>query len=175
MTLLLLVLPAQAQQPDANQIKSTDAISPSAQAGTKSTKDFITLERGACFGSCPIYKVKVASDGLVTFEGLEYTKTKGRATARIKRGSFKILVREFEKLNYFSLDDKYEPGTPDCRQSVTDLPYIRSSIQLKGKTKTVSHYQGCVASEVVRSLMALDRRIDQVAGTAKWIKSSQKD
>jgi hypothetical protein len=169
-TSLLLALVAQAQQPDANQIKSTDAAPTSSQTTSKSTKDFITLERGACFGSCPIYKVTVASDGLVTFEGLEYTKTKGRATARIKRSSFKILVREFEKLNYFSLDDKYEPGAPDCRQSVTDMPYMRSSIQLKGKTKTVSHYQGCVSSEVVRSLMALDKRIDQVAGTAKWIK-----
>jgi hypothetical protein len=101
---------------------------------------------------------------------MNYTKTKGKATGRIKPSDFKKLVREFEKLKYFSLDDKYEPGTPGCGPSATDLPYLRSSIQLKGKVKSVSHYQGCLSSEIVHSLMALDRRIDQVAGTAKWIK-----
>src|SRR6267154_2607882 len=29
----------------------------------------ITLERGPCFGTCPIYKVTLASDGKVTFDG----------------------------------------------------------------------------------------------------------
>jgi hypothetical protein len=172
-TLLLLTFAAQAQQPaqqpDAtNQIKSTDAVPPQAKA--KGKKDFITLERGACFGTCPIYKVTVASDGLVTFEGMNYTKTKGKATARIKPSAFKQLVKEFEQLKYFSLDDKYEPGTPGCGPSATDLPYLRSSIQIKGKLKSISHYQGCLSSQIVHSLMALDRRIDQVAGTAKWIK-----
>ena len=152
---LLTALAAQAQQPGATkEIK----------------KDFIMLERGACFGTCPIYKVTVESDGRVTFEGFNYTKIKGKATARIKRSAFTKLAREFDKLKYFSLDDKYEPGTPNCGRSATDMPYVRSSIQFKGKMKSISHYQGCLSSEIVRSLFALDRRIDQVAGTAKWIK-----
>ena len=141
-----------------------------AQDKTLPKKDVITLERGACFGTCPIYKVTVASDGTVTFEGFNYTKTKGKATVRIKRKDFQRLVKEFEKIKYFSLDDKYVPGEPNCGPSATDMPYVKSSIQLKGKTKSISHYQGCFGSEVVRALFALDRRIDEVAGTAKWIK-----
>jgi hypothetical protein len=35
--------------------------------------------------------------------------------------------------------------------------------------KSISHYQGCVSSDIVRSLFALDRKIDEVARTAKWI------
>ena len=112
----------------------------------------------------------IASDGRVTFEGLNYTKTRGKATWRIKAKDFKKLVKEFEKINYFSLDDKYVPGEPNCGQSATDMPYVKSSIQLKGKTKSISHYQGCFGSEIVRALFALDRRIDEVARTAKWIK-----
>jgi hypothetical protein len=146
------------------------ALTVNAQRKTGPTKDVITLERGACFGTCPIYKVSVASDGKVTFEGLNYTKTKGKATARIKTKAFQQLVKEFERIKYFSLDDKYVPGEPNCGQAATDMPYVKSSIQLKGKTKTISHYQGCFGSEVVRALFALDRRIDEVAGTAKWIK-----
>jgi hypothetical protein len=146
------------------------ALTVNAQDKTLTKKDSITLERGACFGTCPIYKVSIASDGTVMFEGFNYTKTKGKATARIKRQDFQKLVKEFEKIKYFSLDDKYVPGEANCGPSATDMPYVKSSIQLKGKAKSVSHYQGCFGSEVVRSLFALDRRIDEVAGTAKWIK-----
>jgi hypothetical protein len=129
----------------------------------------ITLERSVCFGTCPSYKVTVASDGTVTFEGRDFVKTKGTATARIKSDDFNKLVTEFEKI-YFSLDDKYEPGTPGCGPAVTDMPYVQTSIQINGKTKRVSHYHGCRESEVLRALSALERKIDEIGGTEKWIK-----
>lgn len=146
------------------------ALTVSAQEKARNRQDVITLERGACFGTCPIYKVSVTSDGRVTFEGLNYTKVKGKAKGRIKARDFQALVKEFERIKYFSLDDKYEPGEPNCGPAATDMPSVKSSIQLKGKTKSVAHYQGCLQSEVVRALFALDRRIDEVARTAKWIK-----
>jgi len=133
-------------------------------------RDLITLERGPCFGTCPIYKVTVASDGTVTFEGFNFVKTKGKATARIKPEDFKKLAAEFEKIKYFSLDDEYVPGSATCGPAATDLPHNRSSIQLKGKMKSISHYQGCFGSEVVKALFALDQKIDEVAGTERWIK-----
>jgi len=40
-------------------------------------RDLITLERGPCFGTCPIYKVTVASDGNSDFRGLQLCETKG--------------------------------------------------------------------------------------------------
>jgi acetamidase/formamidase len=130
----------------------------------------ITMERGPCFGTCPIYRVTVASDGAVTFEGGNFVKTKGKATAQIKPEEFKKLVGEFERFKFSSLDDKYEPGTPGCGPAVTDMPYVRTSIQMNGKTKSVSHYHGCHDSEVLRALSALERKIDEIAGTDKWIK-----
>jgi acetamidase/formamidase len=130
----------------------------------------ITLERSVCFGTCPSYKVSVASDGTVTFGGRDFVKTKGTATAQVKPEDFQKLVKEFEKTKYFSLDDKYEPGTPGCGPAVTDMPYARTSIQMNGKTKIVSHYHGCRESEVLRALSALEGKIDEIAGTEKWIK-----
>jgi hypothetical protein len=130
----------------------------------------ITLERSVCFGTCPSYRVAVASDGKVTFEGRDFVKTKGTATVQVKPEDFKTLANEFEQITYFSLDDKYEPGTPGCGPAVTDLPYVKTSIQMNGKTKSVSHYHGCRESEVLRALTALERKIDEIAGTEKWIK-----
>src|SRR4030081_2844013 len=65
----------------------------------------ITLERGPCFGTCPIYKVTIASDGAVAFEGRNFVKTKGTATGQIKPEDFNLLVNEFQKTKYFDLDD----------------------------------------------------------------------
>ena len=53
---------------------------------------------------------------------------------------------------------------------ITDMPSAITSIRLKGKSKTVSHYYGCGDSGVLPKLTALENKIDEVAGTQKWIK-----
>ncbi|HXM50709.1 MAG TPA: DUF6438 domain-containing protein [Pyrinomonadaceae bacterium] len=130
----------------------------------------ITLERGVCFGTCPSYIVTLAADGTVTWEGRDFVKTKGKATAHIKPEAFNKLVREFERIKFATLDDKYQPGTPGCGPSATDMPSAQTSINLNGKTKSVLHYYGCRDSEVLRTLTALEHKIDEVIDTEKWIK-----
>lgn len=137
--------------------------------GQKEKDGAITLERTACFGACPIYEVRITSDGAVTFNGREYTKTKGMATGQISSSDFRRLVSEFESLDYFSLPDRFAPGTPVCPRMVTDMPSANTSLRLNGKTKSVSHYRGCGDSGVLGKLITLENRIDEVAGTAKWI------
>ena len=132
--------------------------------------DLITLERGACFGPCPIYQVTIASDGTVTFAGRNYVKTKGTATAQIKSEDFNQLVSEFEKLNYFSLRDQYVNTSDGCNGFMTDMPSVKTSISLNGRSKSVSHYYGCRGPEIISALTALERKIDEIAGTEKWIK-----
>src|SRR6266576_3432073 len=63
-------------------------------------KDFITLERTVCFGTCPNYQLTILSDGSVTFEGKRFTKTSGIAKGKISVADFRSLVSEFEKINY---------------------------------------------------------------------------
>jgi len=138
--------------------------------GQKAGTDSITLERTACFGTCPMYKLTIDSDGTVTFVGERFTKTIGEATGKISPNDFRQFVSEFEKINYFSLPDSFLPGTPVCPERVTDMPSANTSIRLKGKTKSVSHYHGCGDSGVLPKLTALENKIDEVAGTQKWIK-----
>ena len=130
----------------------------------------ITLERTACFGTCPMYKVNIASDGTVTFNGERFTKTIGIAKGKISPNEFRQLVAEFEKINYFSLPDSYTPGTPVCPQRITDMPSANTSIELNGKAKSVAHYYGCGTTGALEKLTALEKKIDEVAGTQKWIK-----
>ncbi len=138
--------------------------------GQKGNDDVITLERTACFGTCPMYKLMIASDGAVTFDGQRFTKTVGTAKGKISPSDFRNLVAEFEKINYFSLPDAFLPGTKVCPQRITDMPSANTSIKIKGKTKSVQHYYGCGDKGALAQLTALEKKIDEVAGTAKWIK-----
>ena len=134
----------------------------------------ITLERSICFGSCPDYKLTVAADGTVTFEGREYVKTKGIAKGTISREDLRNLIAAFDAASYFSLRDKYATREDGCPEVWTDNPSVITSIRINHKTKSVSHYYGCQAGDGTsiypKGLTFLETKIDEIVGTAKWIK-----
>ena len=158
----MLAIAAQAQQP----VEPRE----SAFTGAPHRGDLIRLERTVCYGTCPIYAVTITSDGRVTFEGRQYTRVKGIARDRISKKKFRELVAQFQQMEYFSLPDRFAPGTPVCPQVITDMPSAITSIRLKRRSKTVSHYYGCGDSGALPKLTALENKIDEVAGTQKWIK-----
>lgn len=138
--------------------------------GSGDKDDFITLERTVCFGTCPSYLLTIKRDGSVTFEGRRFTKTVGVVRGKISPADFRALVSEFEKINYFSLPDRFVGGTKECPENITDMPSANTSIKLNGKTKAVDHYYGCSSNGALAKLTALENKIDEVAGTQKWIK-----
>ena len=139
-------------------------------ANQNTSGDQITLERGACFGTCPVYQLTIKSDGTVAFDGKRFTKTTGNATGKISQNDFRALVSEFEKINYFSLPDAYTPGTKECPRMITDMPSADTSIRLKGRMKSVAHYYGCGTEGALAQLTALEKKIDEVVGIEKWTK-----
>ena len=132
--------------------------------------DLITLERTVCFGSCPSYRVTISQDGTVTFEGRRFVKTTGTVTEQVSPDKFQQLVDEFEGIKYFSLQDRYTQRADGCTTFMTDMPSANTSLSLNGRVKTVAHYFGCRGPEIIPALTALERKIDEVAGTEKWIK-----
>ena len=130
----------------------------------------ITLERGACFGSCPVYKLSIFADGSVEYEGKEFVRVKGKAKGQITTEALEELVREFEKIDYFKLDDNYQPGNKNCPEGWTDYPSAITSLNGKEKQKTIRHYHGCKGSTVLDQLTALEDKIDEVVNTKRWIK-----
>jgi len=132
--------------------------------------DLITLERTVCFGSCPSYRVTISQDGTVTFEGRRFVKTTGTVTEQVSPDKFQQLVDEFEGIKYFSLQDRYTQRADGCTTFMTDMPSANTSLSLNGRVKTVAHYFGCRGPEIIPALTALERKIDEIAGTEKWIK-----
>jgi hypothetical protein len=122
----------------------------------------ITIERGACYGICPIYSAQISADGTVVYNGVENVKIKGRKRFKIPKAKVQELVKAFESINYFSLKDKYE--TDENGMRIADLPTVTTSISLKGKTKKVIHNYGAP-----KELRELENKIDEAAGMKKLI------
>jgi hypothetical protein len=76
------------------------------------SKDLIIrLERTKCSGACPDYSLFVYDDGKIVYEGRHYVAVKGRREGRVPKSRVKQLLDEFHRIGYFSLKDRYDPGS----------------------------------------------------------------
>ena len=146
------------------------AARPSGAAGqaTADSAVRITLERGPCFGTCPVYSVTLDGSGAVLFEGRRFVADTGISTGRVPPARIDSLVAALTAGGYFDFADRYTAGEPGCERYATDLPSVITEVRAGGRTKRVEHDHGCM--EAPQALTALEGRIDSVAGVAGWIR-----
>lgn len=135
-------------------------------AAASSPATVVTLERGPCFGTCPVYRVSLAGDGKVDFTGIRFVTPVGADTSRVAPEEVGRLVSSLDSAGYFALADEYLANSPACGRYATDAPSVTTSVRSGTRSKTVRHDQGCAAAP--RALTAMERLIDSVAGTARW-------
>jgi hypothetical protein len=124
----------------------------------------ITLERGPCFGFCPVYVLSVDEDGTVKVDGQIYKGGKPtglNTTYRISSDKVTKLIAEFNKVEFFKLDDEYRDPL------VTDLPSTEITYSVDGKTKRVYLYG--LANTVPAKLAALADQIDLITGAKELL------
>ena len=104
--------------------------SPSSAAPTQNTFSdlMITMERTACHGTCPVYKLTIQGNGDVAYDGQDFVQVKGKQTASLSPAQIQELVSAFEQAKFFTLRDY-------THQATTDSPAAITSITLNGKTK----------------------------------------
>jgi hypothetical protein len=127
----------------------------------------ITLERTACFGSCPVYTVSIDARGAVTYDGTKDVRVSGRQTDRIPAARAAALLEAAERLRFFELRDQYRTvrNADGTETHVTDLPTTFVTIVARGRTKRVEDYYGAPDG-----LRELERLIDDTANTKRWIR-----
>jgi hypothetical protein len=128
------------------------------------TSLIITLERTACFGTCPIYTLKIYANGMVIYNGQDFVSVKGLQNSSITPDQLKELVADFQNVDYFNLPDQYTAP-------VTDLPSTITSFSFDGKTKTVTNYGGCLTGspeKAPQALCDLEKKIDTLTNSAQW-------
>ena len=124
----------------------------------------ITLERTPCFGRCPVYLVEIDETGRVAYDGRGFVRETGRHESTVAAAQVQALARELESAGYFGFRNNYPPDK-------TDHASIITSVTIDGRTHRVEHNLGSDAAPSV--LADLERRIDEVAGTARWVGEPQ--
>jgi hypothetical protein len=123
----------------------------------------IVLERGPCFGSCPVYTLTIDNNGNVSLK----EKDQPEQTYKVDKATAKQIYTEIQSVNFFKLNDKYEDT------SVTDLPSTKITVQTPTQTKSVYMYG--LAETVPPELTLLATRIDTLARTNLYLKSGVTD
>ena len=121
----------------------------------------ITLERTACFGTCPMYKVTLRRDGTATYAGRRFVERQGTYTGKVY--GFDRLAQLMDSRGFFNLKDNYS-------MRATDLPSAITSAVQAGKRKTIVNYGDAGPVE----LWGIEKAIDGMMASVKWEKVSDK-
>lgn len=162
----------------------------------KQTELSLEMERTGCYGTCPVYNLKVAPDGKVLFEGRFHTRTIGKAESNLSKEKINQVINETAKADFFSLKDSYTSSSNNCPNYKTDMATVTLSIRLNEKSKTIIHYLGCISDEETlkkrlnnnnssnisvssiedftkeifpQQLYNLENKIDEIVETRRWI------
>lgn len=120
----------------------------------------ITLERTACFGTCPVYTLTIYRDGRVVYNGLDFVEVTGEQTVQIDPKQVQELMDFMVNSGYLDLNDAYTD------YNITDLPYATTSLTVNGSVKQIEHYYGDESAPFV--LTQIERRIDMLVDSAQW-------
>jgi hypothetical protein len=123
----------------------------------------ITMSRGQCFGTCPVYYLEIDGNGKITYKGFFYVNVTGERTTQISPQKVKELITAFDNADYFNLRDKYD----EIR--FTDLSTVKTSISINGIYKSVYDYYGTVEVPELNKLRNLEKMIDNVTNSAQWV------
>ena len=127
----------------------------------------VSLERTPCFGSCPVYLVTISRGGMVRFEGTRFVGHPGVDSAQIAKEAVDSLLVELDRGGFYDFEERYVSGAPGCGLYATDLPSANTAVNDGSRSRRVEHDRGC--SDAPLALSTLEDRIDEVAGSARWI------
>jgi TonB family protein len=141
----------------------------------------ITLERNACYGSCPDYRVTIKGDGKIRFSTREMNFPgtaaevhrmfngqnvlwAGTHEADVGPQAVADLVERFRSSHFMGLKPEYVAG-------VTDNPTYALTLRVGKVTKRVVDYVGKEVG-MPASVTALEDAVDEVAGTDRWVRGN---
>lgn len=94
----------------------------------KGSKPFvISLERTPCFGTCPVYKVSIHSDGKIQYSGKDFSNPKGEYETYIPLTEVEVLRKAIIEANFVHLADVYD------NIYISDLPSVITTLTVDGK------------------------------------------
>jgi hypothetical protein len=137
----------------------------------------ITLDRSACFGQCPDYRLSISSAGRVEYLGRGSVKVTGQQTGIVQAAELALLADAFREVGFSAMRDHYTSREDGCPSVLTDGPTVvvvlETSLDGRITRKSVLHDHGCrtvgqYGNAYPYKLAALEDRIDAIVGSSRW-------
>jgi len=120
--------------------------------------DRIELERTACFGTCPVYRVRLFKGGKAELHRIRFSEPIGEFEGTVSIFDYGKLCYLMKRLGFDELPARYTAGW-------TDSPTFIVTATSGNTTKVVSDYAGVGPVE----LWAVQQAVDAVAHRVRWI------
>ena len=122
----------------------------------------IFLKRTPCYGRCPVYEVKINSDGNVFYKGEMFVEKVGPHFWKIDTESINALNAAINKYEYFSIKAKEHSMPASC------CPSCITSICLEdGTNRNINNEYG--GDKYPKKLRKFERQIDKIIGIDIYI------
>jgi len=106
----------------------------------------ISLQRTACFGTCPIYKIEIFADGSGIYTGTRFVENIGVTKFNLSETQLNLILTQAEAIGFTNMKGEYS-------EPISDLP--TTFIQIKDKK--IRDYTGAP-----KTLKNLENLIDQM-------------
>tara|TARA_B110000503_G_scaffold47382_1_gene77218 strand:- start:225 stop:776 length:552 start_codon:yes stop_codon:yes gene_type:complete len=126
---------------------------------SKNDSLFASITKGYCYGTCPVYKLKIYNSGHVSLEGIKNIDQIGFFSARINQEKMDTFSDMAKQIDYMNLSDEYD------NRYVSDLPETNTSIVIDGKRKTVRKRY-----DYPRSILAFEKLFIKLLEELAWEK-----
>lgn len=140
--------------------------------------DSIVLERSACYGTCPAYRLSVRRSGIVTFQ----SRNRGDpTTARdsIAPQAFAQLVAVANRDRVFELPKVIANDRSLCPDHATDHETVSVSFFSGERAQGIVDYHGCflrsdhTTASPLQTLRLFEAAIDSVTDARRWIRPNR--
>lgn len=95
----------------------------------------ISLERTACYGTCPIYKMEIFSDGSAFYHGERFVDNLGDYEFFVSKETINYILNKSSEIGFFNMEDRYT-------SNITDLPKTIILIKKDNQKKKIIDYYG---------------------------------
>ncbi len=135
--------------------------------------DSVVLERTACFGMCPAFRITVRASGEIGYAPLQRSRVGPESVLADSTGVLPKLLRELERAAFYSMPD-ISRGAEYCKSVATDASTINVSVFSADTTHRRSYYLGCLGSPgtearpFITRMIAIADSIESIARTGRF-------
>jgi hypothetical protein len=115
------------------------------------------LEKGPCYGRCPVFTLTLYDNNIAIYEGKRFTDKEGTWMRKLDKGEIASLREKFRVADFFNLPRVYPSRIPD-------MATVTITYHEEGRSWTVMGKEGRP-----EAVLGLEQDLDNIANTGSWV------